>query len=146
MKKLITILLLIAFPAPALADLKYVPKWTMMNDHACYDKQGAVTLLQVDDKLDQCVEASQLHLVQIQDLTLAVESLKSSLAVADKELLVYQDRTNDLDSKLRSAIAEREQARAHDESSVAWTVAGAVALLSVGLAGGFYLSAHPLHF
>lgn len=146
MKKLLAALLVIALPAPALAELKHVPKWEMVDGKACYDQEGAMSLLKLDEEFAHNLKLNKLYLLQIDQLRLRTTSLEKVIALSKTETTEWQVRSNHLEEILRTKVRELEDERVKHDTSFGIYAAGAAGLIIVSVLSTVYIAERRKQF
>lgn len=133
--------LAVLMSSPAFAELKYIPKWTLVDKKACYDFDQAAKLIEVDLQLDLMLkkepiweqmlkdykEGSRLLYVAVDAEKSANDTLKTSNDVLNKMLIKETTRANN--------------AEARPGAWPAWAIAGGIGL-GVGIVAGIVLGVY----
>jgi hypothetical protein len=139
MKKLLIAFMVFA-SSPAFAEgLKYVPKWHMTGNEACYDIQGAKTLLKLDADMEECAGERQLAIAEVEKLKAANLDLTHALELTQKGEDLLKTRETGLTKDLKDCVAAKNKAEASQLPSMGWPIAGSVLLIGVGIILGHYL-------
>lgn len=140
MKKLVTILLLVCFPAYA-DGLKYVPKWKMVNNLACYEFEDAKKLVEIDLRYGLLTDKEKTFTLAVEDYQSAATNFQKSLAIQKQSVDLLEKNNDDLAKRL---LAETERANKAEASKPAWStlVLGGAGLLLVGVVGGVLLGVY----
>ena len=131
MKRLAALFCLAAMPC--WADMTELPKWHMVSGQACYDFDEAKLLVQGDMRLVACDITSHAFDEMRKQFDLMLEGIKQK----DLVITFTQSKADDLKNQLDACITERAAAevKANSGPSVAWLIAGGLALTL----GGFLL-------
>jgi hypothetical protein len=134
-------ILLILFARNVFADgLQYIPKWSMTGDQACYSFDDAKKLVELDSKLQLCVAEETKYPALIDELKLSNQQLQLAIEDADKNYLLQKMEVSTLSSQLITARADLIKAQSTKSVGFGWAIAGALALIIIGGATGFYIA------
>jgi hypothetical protein len=135
--KALAALTLLFFATPTLADLTYVPKWTMQQDMACYNLDQAKLLVNLDSKLVLCDSYAK----EITELRLSNDKLREAGSIKQEQLDTIQGLADSLTTQLNTCIVEKNDAIAKADSSLnLWVIIlGAGLLLAVGAGVGVWI-------
>lgn len=139
MKKLVALLLLVSLPCQA--ELKYVPKWKMVGDQACYDFEGAKKLVELDLRMDLLFAEEQAFTRAIDDYKQTSILFKESLELERNSVKLLEKNNEDLGKRL---LLETERANKAESKQMPLltTVLGGAGLLLVGIVGGVLLGVY----
>lgn len=134
MKYLSTLLILLTIPGVAFGELKFVPKWKMSGDLACYDKDGAKELLKLDTSFGELKDKVESKDRIIDELKLNVDDLKKQITALKETKTLLQEQYAILDQKQRECIQKKAQCEGELDSgpSLGWLIAGGLAFMLVG--------------
>jgi hypothetical protein len=134
--------MLLVFPSSVLADeLKYIPKWKMCGEKACYEFVDAQKLLILDAELDKLYKAAKLHEALEIDLRKAAKDFEDALT-SEKAANGTLKTSNDiLNKKLVEETTRANRAEAKPGPFPAWAIAGGVGL-AVGVIAGIILGVY----
>lgn len=141
--KSVAALLAVLLSFPAKAELKYIPKWTMLEGKACYDFEEARKLVLLDAEFELLVAKDSSQAKIIEDLK--ARSLKFEQALAYEKAVAETQRvfTEKLNKMLLSETDRANKAEARPGMFPAWFIAGAVGLtvgFVLGVALGVYVA------
>jgi hypothetical protein len=140
MKKIIALVLLLALPAQA-EGLKYIPKWSMCGDRACYTLEQAKKLFELDGELELLYATRDLQLGIINDLKAGNAQLKLALTSSEQNGRLLQGSNDRLTEDLKAAVKRANDAEAKNSGiSLGWFVAGAALCIAGGIAIGASLA------
>jgi len=139
----ITLLMLPAGAAAApVQGLKYIPKWTIINDHACYVFDDARRLLELDSQLDMLIRQADDWKIMNADLQEGAAQL--NLALTHEKLVAETLKKNgdDLAAKLMVETTRANKAEAKAGPAGAVLLGGGIALVVVGLVTGILVGVY----
>lgn len=141
--KLTALGMILLLSLPAQAELKYIPKWTMLDGKACYDFEDAKKLLLLDVEFELLVEKDVRHEKIIADLKARSGKFEEALAyekAVNETQRIFSEKLN----KMLLLETERaNKAEARPGMFPAWFIAGAVGLtvgFVLGVALGVYIT------
>jgi hypothetical protein len=132
---------LLLFAHAAYADgMAYVPQWQMNGGYACYNFDQAKTLVTLDSKLQLCAQEETTYPAMVNNLKLANTDLQTALDKSNQNASLWQTQATATQKSL--VACEDNLIKAQDTRSIGfgWAVAGALALVIVGGAVGFYVA------
>lgn len=136
------LLMLLVFPTSAFADeLRYIPKWSMCGDKACYDFDQAKKLLELDADLHLLLQQVKLTTDMGGDLKQATMSLREALEAQTSATLTLQKSNEILNKKLVEETTRANKAEAKPGPFPAWVIAGGVGV-AVGVIAGIILGVY----
>lgn len=142
MKRWVAALLLVVMPGRALADeLRYIPKWSMCGDKACYDFNQAKKLLELDADLHLLLQQVRLTTGVSVDLRQATTSLREALEAQTSATLTLQKSNDILNKRLIEETTRANKAEAKPGPFPAWAIAGGVGI-AVGVVAGILLGVY----
>lgn len=135
--KALAALTLLFFATPTLADLTYVPKWTMQQGAACYNLDQAKVLVTLDSKLVLCDSYAN----EITELRLSNDKLKQAGVLQEERVAVVQGLADSLTTQLNTCIVEKNDAIAKADGGLnLWVIVlGAALILAVGAGVGVWI-------
>lgn len=146
MKRFLAVLLVVALPAPAFAEVKHIPLWSMCQDtgekRACYTFEQTVKLVEFDLQLDKMLVEEIIQLKQIEDLKLSTKSLDAALKLEKNSTTELKKNNDKLVADLLKETERANKAEARQGPSVGWLVAGGVGLVAVGVVSGILLGVY----
>lgn len=147
MKRILVLAALLLATTPARAEdpsgLKTLPRWHMSNGEACYAFEDARKLVLLDQELTYLkTEALPTYAAMYKDMRASGDRLNGSLKAVTVALDASNESRDRLYKELEQAIKDKNAAQqdAATAGQVGWIVAGGVTLVTLGLAGGLYLS------
>jgi hypothetical protein len=129
------LLLLSGFTSHA-EGLQYVPKWHMYNNEACYAFDDAKKLLEVDLQLTNCEKRTELQLVQIQELKVALTETQEALRLSKLETVNWQKQSEEFENEYRKKIIELKESEVKRYSNTSYYVIGGVVVFVGGVVVG----------
>lgn len=142
MTRLIAVLLLVVLPTQALADeLRYVPKWKMCGDKACYEFDEAKKLVELDADLHLLLQQVSLTTGANVDLKKASTSLQEALEAQKSASLTLEKSNENLNKMLLKETTRANKAEAKPGPFPAWVIAGGVGI-AVGVVAGIVLGVY----
>ena len=141
--KLIALGMILLLSLPAQAELKFIPKWTMLDGKACYDFEDARKLLLLDSEFDLLVEKDSRHEKIVADLKARSSKLEEALAYEKAVAETQRIFSEKLNKMLLLETERANKAEARPGMFPAWFIAGAVGLtvgFVLGVALGVYIT------
>lgn len=140
MKRLVTLVLVLAASSAYADSLKYVPKWRMVGDLACYGLEDAKKLAALDADVIACVEKERLFKADIEALQQENMRMRTALESAVREAGMWQATATEQQAAYNRCVAQKTDCQVkQDTPSPAWFIAGALVILGTGLAVGYSL-------
>jgi hypothetical protein len=141
-KRFTAAVLVVLLSTPAYADeLKYVPKWSMCGDKACYTFDQAKKLVEIDLQLNTLLLKEVQWMQLNKDLQEGAKQLQ--LALTAEKNVSAQLKTNgeQLTTRLMSETERANKAEARPGSFPAWAIGGAVGV-GIGIIAGILLGVY----
>lgn len=136
------LLLLLVFPSSVLADeLRYIPKWSMCGEKACYDFDQAKKLLELDADLHLLLQQVKLTTGMSVDLKKATTSLQEALEAQKSATLTLQQSNTKLNEMLVKETTRANKAEAKPGPFPAWAIGAGVGI-AVGVVAGVLLGVY----
>ena len=140
MKRLVAVLLILSFPCRA-EGLKYLPKWKMVGDKACYEFEDAKKLVEADLRMDLLFAEEQAFTRAIDDYKKTSLLFQDALELERSSVKLLEKNNDELGKRL---LLETERANKAESKQMPLltTVLGGAGLLLVGLVGGVLLGVY----
>jgi hypothetical protein len=136
------LLMLLVFPTSVLADeLRYIPKWSMCGDKACYDFDQAKKLLELDADLHLLLQQAALLSGVQGDLKAATMNLRVALEAQKNATLTLEKSNEILNKKLVEETTRANKAEAKPGPFPAWAIGAGVGI-AVGVVAGVILGVY----
>lgn len=121
--------------------MRFVPRWHMTGDEACYDFEGARKLLQIDNDYDLALRQVEALTVQVAALKVSDGNTFASLQSARADILFLTEKNTSLAARL---LAETERANKAEASKfpTAWLIGLTVGGVLLGALGGVLLGVY----
>lgn len=139
--KILASLLCFFLATPAYAELKYVPKWSMCGDKACYTFDDAKKLTLIDDRLDELIKANAILMQQVEELKTSNTALNTALALEKLSVTKLKENSDKLSADLLKETARANKAEARPGAFPAWAIAGGIGV-AVGVIAGIILGVY----
>jgi hypothetical protein len=142
MKRTRAIVLAVLMSSAAYADeLRYIPKWTMCGDKACYDFDQAKKLLEIDADLHKLTLGQEVQTDIGLSLKKATKNLQEALERQKEAAEKLQLNNTKLNELLIKETTRANQAEARSGPFPAWAIAGGIGI-GVGIIAGIILGVY----
>jgi hypothetical protein len=121
--------------------LKYIPKWKMCGDKACYEFNDAWKLIALDLEIDRLTKLENKHAEIKVEHEKAVSKLKEALNAEKTACSTLQSNNERLNFLLTLETTRATAAEARPGPFPAWAIAGGVGL-AVGVIAGVVLGVY----
>lgn len=140
MTKLLAVLVVLSTPSVWGEGLKYVPKWRMVGELACYDLNGAKALTAIDADMAACLDKERLFKLELAALQAENTQVRLALDSAVREAALWKTTATEQQAAYNRCITEKNDCRIKEATpSPAWFVAGALLILGAGLTVGYVI-------
>lgn len=136
-------LLIVASTLVHADELKYIPKWKMCGDKACYEYEDAWKLVALDAEIGRLTRAETLHREIEQAFNTAANNLREALNVEKTTSSMLQGQNEKLNALLVKETTRADLAEKRPGPFPAWAIASGVSLgvgLIVGVVLGVYVA------
>jgi hypothetical protein len=142
MRRHVAVLMLLVFPSSVLAEeLKYIPKWKMCGDKACYEFAEAKKLFELDAELDRLLKGEALHQGIELEFKRTVKLLNEGLEAEKSANNTLKESNEKLNALLVKETTRANKAEAKPGPFPAWAIGAGVGL-AVGVVAGIILGVY----